>query len=285
MNEREIDNELRNSIAKTEDEIADFCFDKEPSDDDDDGSDRSHEELTGWDGRPLSLLEHANANPNSHIDRPFAHDAIQGYEHDLQVRDNQIAHLKSQVQHLHVLADPGRQAREAQAYEDRVSQIISDPDAVIREVDGMYHREAGRQIDNVETTMGAAHERYGEEFEAAYRDLTSSNPADPVARATVQRITHSKDPGEALMQWHHGRDAGRSSGPFWNPGSRGRSGGGGRSARSGRDDGGGSNGDGNRDTERGIADSVWDDVTSGGSRGHRSRGGSEDDDIVDYAFG
>lgn len=284
MNERDIDNELRNRITKTEDEIADFCFDKE-GDDDDDSSDRSHEDLTGWDGRPLSLLEHAASNPSTHVDRPYELAYEQGHAAELTSRDDQLIKLQFENEYLRSLADPERQARDAQVRDDMLSRIVSDPDAALHEIDRLQYQSQQAISGKVEVTMADAHDRYGADFEDAYRDLTSCDKNDPAARALVQRIMHSDHPGEALMKWHHGRDAGRSSGPFWNPGGRGRSSGGGRSARSSRDDGGGSNGDGNRDTERGIADSVWDDVTSGGSRGHRSRGGSEDDDIVDYAFG
>jgi hypothetical protein len=39
------------------------------------------------------------------------------------------------------------------------------------------------------------------EFQAAYRTLTSQNPRDPQAQATVRRILSSSDPGEAMFQW------------------------------------------------------------------------------------
>lgn len=41
----------------------------------------------------------------------------------------------------------------------------------------------------------------GFEFQAAYRSLTSLDPKNPTDRATVQRITNSADPAQALFDW------------------------------------------------------------------------------------
>jgi hypothetical protein len=58
------------------------------------------------------------------------------------------------------------------------------------------------RAQNVNASLGAAHEEHGREFEAAYRALTGLNPQDPVARAQVQRIWNAPNPGGALMRWH-----------------------------------------------------------------------------------
>jgi hypothetical protein len=54
----------------------------------------------------------------------------------------------------------------------------------------------------VNAAFGAAHRDHGDRFEEAYRDLTSMDPRNPVARSVVQAIYHDDDPGAALMEWH-----------------------------------------------------------------------------------
>lgn len=58
------------------------------------------------------------------------------------------------------------------------------------------------RAQNVNASLGAAHEEHGKNFEAAYRALTSLNPQDPLARAQVQRVWNAPNPGGALMRWH-----------------------------------------------------------------------------------
>lgn len=58
------------------------------------------------------------------------------------------------------------------------------------------------RAENVNASLGAAHEEHGKDFEAAYRALTALNPQDPMARAQVQRIWNAPNPGGALMRWH-----------------------------------------------------------------------------------
>jgi hypothetical protein len=50
--------------------------------------------------------------------------------------------------------------------------------------------------------MGAAHRAHGDEFAAAYQNLTSLDPNNPNARNLVQSIYSSDDPGKTLMEWH-----------------------------------------------------------------------------------
>jgi hypothetical protein len=54
----------------------------------------------------------------------------------------------------------------------------------------------------VNSALAAAHRQYGDEFVAAYKELTSLNPGDPLSRATVQHIWDSHNAGESLMEWH-----------------------------------------------------------------------------------
>lgn len=75
-------------------------------------------------------------------------------------------------------------------YAKRISQDISK--TVLGEL----------RNQRLEESFADAHDAHKEGFETAYKALTSLDKADPVARATVQRITASRNPGKALMDWH-----------------------------------------------------------------------------------
>ncbi len=63
-------------------------------------------------------------------------------------------------------------------------------------------RDAQLQNQRVETSMAIAHAFHKDTFEKAYSAVGQLNPQDPDARATVQRIMASPNPGEALVAWH-----------------------------------------------------------------------------------
>ena len=52
-------------------------------------------------------------------------------------------------------------------------------------------------------SMRSAHERYGSDFETAYKQLTAMDPRNPLARELVAQVVRSDDPGEALMGIGH----------------------------------------------------------------------------------
>jgi hypothetical protein len=62
--------------------------------------------------------------------------------------------------------------------------------------------ELHRQIEHVNSSMADAHEKYGDDFECAYKELTSMPPTHEGAREIVGSIWHSTNPGEELMRWH-----------------------------------------------------------------------------------
>jgi hypothetical protein len=78
--------------------------------------------------------------------------------------------------------------------------IWSDPEAWAADQRAQIAQEFTAR--HVNAALAEAHEQHGDEFVAAYRQLTSLNPADPVARATVQRIWDAPNPGKAIMRWH-----------------------------------------------------------------------------------
>lgn len=78
--------------------------------------------------------------------------------------------------------------------------IWSDPEAWAANQRDQIAREFTAK--HVNAALAEAHEEHGDEFVAAYRALTSQNPQDPVARATVQRVWDAPNPGKALMRWH-----------------------------------------------------------------------------------
>lgn len=78
--------------------------------------------------------------------------------------------------------------------------LFSDPDAWAANQRAEIAREFSAR--HVNSSMADAHEEHGQEFEAAYRALTSLNPSDPSARAMVQRIYDAPNPGRAIMRWY-----------------------------------------------------------------------------------
>lgn len=64
----------------------------------------------------------------------------------------------------------------------------------------------------VERSMASAHGLHKEAFEKAYQAVTALDRSDPSARATVQRIWKSPDPGAALMNWHREQETLREVG-------------------------------------------------------------------------
>jgi hypothetical protein len=183
-------------------------------------TDRSLEELEGWDGRPLSLAEHASGNHFDSIDRPLEMEAEQRHAEEVQQRDKRIGELERALSEQRALRDPEREAAQERGRQRALVAIYDDPDRTIDYLGELQQRNAQLERErteaHVELHMGRAHREHGKDFEDAYHAMTGLDRNNPDDRATVQRIARSADPGRALMRWHRGEsfDAGRSNAPF-----------------------------------------------------------------------
>jgi hypothetical protein len=84
-----------------------------------------------------------------------------------------------------------------------IAEAEKKADAKIQERFGAYEQQQQQQREanlNANLERTATGER-GFEFQAAYRALTSLDPKDANARATVQRILSSPDQGQAILDW------------------------------------------------------------------------------------
>lgn len=85
--------------------------------------------------------------------------------------------------------------------------IFEDPKGFTEYLQKGFQRELSQRdqqmaAQRLENSMALAHVAHKETFEKAWGALNQLNPSDPEARATVQRITASPNPGEALVNWH-----------------------------------------------------------------------------------
>jgi hypothetical protein len=188
--------------------------------------DRTPEMVEGWDGA-LSDEEIAHRNiygdhnGETVTDRPLELAEELSYKHIADQKDAELAQLREHIAQLETLADPGAQQRAAQAREDMIANMIANPEQTLAYIGELQQRVQQQGENRVNASMTAAHREHGRDFEAAYRDLTSLDPQSPLARATVQEIINSPDPGRALLQWHGGSRSGGRMPPFM-AGSRGR---------------------------------------------------------------
>ena len=108
------------------------------------------------------------------------------------------------------LQQPNQPAQPAAAQEDDdpAPDIFADPEGYTewsrRQVEKAVARvEQQREVDRVELSMQAAHERSGATFEEAYAAVTKLDPRVPGNRQLVQRIWSAPNPGKALIAWHN----------------------------------------------------------------------------------
>lgn len=90
---------------------------------------------------------------------------------------------------------------------EAIPDIFEDPQGFAAHLQKGFQTELQRrdaQLSNlrVENSMAIAHAFHKDAFEKAWENVNKLNPADPDARATVQRIMASPNPGEALVSWH-----------------------------------------------------------------------------------
>jgi len=140
-------------------------------------------------------------------------------ERELTETRGQVSLLSQQV-----TARPQPQQRQEEQRPDPEPDMFADPagwkqwndrrndekiaQAVQRATGGF--RQELQQRDETRINQSFAQAESGErsfEFTAAYRALTSLNPRDPQARATVARIVNSPDPAAALFDWYEDNGA------------------------------------------------------------------------------
>lgn len=88
-----------------------------------------------------------------------------------------------------------------------IPDIFEDPKGFAEHLQKGFQTELNKRDNQlaqqrVETSMAIAHAFHKDTFEKAWSAVNALNVNDPDARATVQRIYASPNPGEALVGWH-----------------------------------------------------------------------------------
>jgi hypothetical protein len=216
------DDDLRGMIRDTEREI----FDEATSTEELDGTEaQTLAELSqagGWDGGALPDSEIAartmQGDPGGvNYDRPLQMETEQTLAADnyaLRQQLNQVATAYNE----HV-ATPQRQAAQEQRRQEAREHLQNryglydlemgmDGSAKLDRYIAENDARAQGEVDRIERSMEAAHQRYGRDFEDAYADLTNM-AVNPLSSEIVKSICAGPDPGEALMRLH-GNDLVRS---------------------------------------------------------------------------
>jgi len=216
---------IRDAVAYTEREIFAEAFDLEPSDlpgapTEEGLEDNSLELAEGWDGEPLGEEEIAFRNLYGDgdgeilTDRPVQLAYEQEAQNEITQRDQLIEQLTEVNAELEQLADPDRQRRERQQWEDRALNAMTNIDGTLAHIDVQAQRITEQEHARINSSMRAAHEQNGRDFEEAYQSLTSLPKDDPLARQIVQSIVNSPDPGRATMAFHFGNTGASRPPPF-----------------------------------------------------------------------
>ena len=218
---------LNEAVRSSEKEIFDAGAGVEPKEDS--GLDKSIEQIDGWDGKPLSDEEQLEANfrgrDNSGNDRPLQL-AEETNEYETAVQKARA--LEAENAQLRTKYEPtirgDAEARQERARQYLITAALENPDGVLGHMENLRTSRTELDMGRVDTSLRAAQEKYGPDFERIYNMLdTKRNPQhlnDPVVRAIVQRIWSQENPGEALMEWggrgivQSGRGEGRSAPPF-----------------------------------------------------------------------
>ena len=180
-----------------------------------------HTGVSGWDDEPLDQREIAARNlygdPDGNgQDRPLQHEEDLNYLEQLQQANERIAQLEAHSAELAQRADPELQRRLAAEREERIVQMIANPEAAAQQIyqEGLA---AGRHTSNINrnnASMAAAHRQYGKDFERAYDALQRLDPNNSVAREIVRGVMADEDPGQALLQWYEGYGSRGNQPPF-----------------------------------------------------------------------
>jgi hypothetical protein len=228
--------------ARDQDELDELDAQEEESDGDD-----SLEMIEGWNNDRIDADEMAHIAehgfPDTNIDRPLALERDESHLRDVAALQSHIVDAHARIQELEARLDPDRQWRAEQQKAAEIEAFYQSPegylDARNSERAALQGRIQELEGSRVNASLAAAHREHGADFEAAYRQMTSMDPSHYAARALVQSIWNSDDPGRALMEFYDktgGEPVPRAVGGQYsrgsNPPSLNSQSGGGRSGRS-----------------------------------------------------
>lgn len=204
---------VHEAIRATEDEIFNYGADHTPEELSP-PYERELEQVDGWNGEPLSEAEQwaTTMNPNfqSHVDRPIA---LAQETAELERGSERERQLELENKMLREKFDPDIQAqnlaRRAEQEAALVTEAIENPGRLLDNIAATYSSRTALDAGRVESSLQAAAAKYGPEFEVAYKTIVSQPQNDPLARAVVQRVWNSPDPGETLMAVASGSLTGR----------------------------------------------------------------------------
>jgi hypothetical protein len=191
-------------VRNTELEILADALDQEPEElegyIDDEAQVDDLEEVSGWDDRPLGDEEQWETTINGHdnnnnFDRPLQLAQEMGYERALATMQQNMVQLHTENNSLREQLNPNYQQNMRQQEDALIEAAYSDPVQFYHNVVHQQHQS------HVNASLGEAHAEHGEDFERAFSALTSRNPADPRARADVEKIYTAPNAGSALMRW------------------------------------------------------------------------------------
>jgi hypothetical protein len=194
---REVD-PVANAIAATDVEVANSAWeDREGYYEPDNNGDHSLEKMDSIGGTgPIEAHEVWDDARGVGVHREEDDDEI---DERLAERDGQLRAAQQEIEELKERADPHRREREAQERERLTYEVLQNPGQVVDGVRGLQQQVQGL---HVEASMSKAKIEHGGDFDEAFQTLTSLDPRNPVHRAHVQRIYHSPNPGQAVMEWY-----------------------------------------------------------------------------------
>lgn len=252
----------REAIRQTDQEIFDEAL---GINEDENNGDHDLELTEGWDGGELpdeELWERTlNGDEPSGYDRPLEMRREQELESENQTLRQQVAEREARLDEIE--NGPERHAARQEHFRNALFNsygILTSDDAgaerLYNTLAAQHASTEALQAERVNGSLAAARERYGADFDQAFRSMTSMDPNNPTARSLVQHVLSSRDPGEAVLQLHNNGMAGLSR--LGLAGARTFPTGGGRGGRGGRSHADADDFMDRADVEREIADSVWD---------------------------
>jgi hypothetical protein len=187
----------------------------------------------GWDGEDLPIEEVAHRNiygdTGTNFDRPIEMDTEVTLANKLQQaereRDAYAAAWNQAVAQPQIEAAHAQHREEVRknlydqygivdSYDDaKLDRFINDYGASVRHAQAL-------QENRMEASLQHAAQKYGQDFQDAYNDVTSMNPNSPLARDIIQTAMATSDPGEAIMELHNNqlvRALGRTPSPPFMP--------------------------------------------------------------------
>jgi hypothetical protein len=214
--------DLKDAMAATEQEIADEAFNDEPLENDGDRSlEEMEDETEGEEPQEGDEPEEAEAEGDEEGGEDDADDeaeelpqaaeppardprtvALREERGRRQALERQLAELQGRLAERQAIDQPKPQATEKPAKPD----MFADPEGWEKATRAEILAEANKLINDqrtavVDESMAEAKAKHGDVFDAAYQALIDGKN-DPATFAAGRRILASRDPGEALMKWH-----------------------------------------------------------------------------------